>query len=153
MNLFSEVFYENWCSCKLHKIHRKTPEPESLFQLSSKPEACNFIKKELWHRCWWWHSITAPPPDVILPPLRPCMGGNPQPGYDLRLIPHCLPVCCPWLLSFKALPRSQAYDLCNTSFLRLLNTITSCAFSIWGTKLSFDLQRCIFRVHIKVLVV
>ena len=36
------VFYEERCSQKFHKIHRKTPVPQSLF----KPQACKFIKKE-----------------------------------------------------------------------------------------------------------
>ena len=36
-----EVFYEKRCSWKLHKIHRKTPVPESLLW-----------KKRLWHMCF-----------------------------------------------------------------------------------------------------
>ena len=33
---------------EFHKIHRKTPVPESIFEA----QACNFIKKRLWHRCF-----------------------------------------------------------------------------------------------------
>ena len=42
----SEVFFAKRCSQKFHKIHRKTPVPESLFKQSCKPEASNFIKKK-----------------------------------------------------------------------------------------------------------
>ena len=37
-----EVFYENRCSQKFYKNHRKTAVPESLFLI--KLQACNFIK-------------------------------------------------------------------------------------------------------------
>ena len=37
---------EKRCACKLHKIHRKTPVPESLFKKSCRSEGCHFIKKE-----------------------------------------------------------------------------------------------------------
>ena len=36
------VFCKKRCSQKFRKIHRKTP----------MPEACSFIKKTLWHRCF-----------------------------------------------------------------------------------------------------
>ena len=45
------VFYENGCSWKFRKIHRKTPVSESLFKQSFRPQSSNFIKKRLWHRC------------------------------------------------------------------------------------------------------
>ena len=41
-----EVFYEKRCSYKLHKIHRKTPVPESFLKQNRRAEGCNFIKKE-----------------------------------------------------------------------------------------------------------
>ena len=40
-----EVFSKKRCSEKFHKFHRKTPVLESL-------QACNFIKKRLYHRCF-----------------------------------------------------------------------------------------------------
>ena len=41
-----EVFCKRSCSYKFHKIHRKTPVPESLFKDSCRPQACNFVEKE-----------------------------------------------------------------------------------------------------------
>ena len=46
-----EAFCKKMCSWKSHKIHRKTPVPETFFnkELLKKrlwPQACNFIKKE-----------------------------------------------------------------------------------------------------------
>ena len=35
------------CSVKFHKIHRKTPLSESLFEQSCRPQACNFIKRHI----------------------------------------------------------------------------------------------------------
>ena len=40
----SEVFFKKRGFKKFQKIHRKTPVPE--------PQACNFIKKRDWHRCF-----------------------------------------------------------------------------------------------------
>ena len=42
-----EVFYKKRYSYKFHKIHRKTPVPESLFKQSCRSQACYFIKKEI----------------------------------------------------------------------------------------------------------
>ena len=72
--------------------------------------------------------MKTPPPDVILPPLRPCMGGNPQQGHNLRLTPVCSPVCCYWFLLSKTLIQFQACDLRHASFLRPCSAITSSAF-------------------------
>ena len=108
---------------------------------------------------WTWETLDddtrwlLPPSDVILPPLHPCMGGNPRPVCGLRPTPHCLPVCCYWLLILMVLARFQACDLCHASFLRLLSAIASSAFSISGTGLLFVLPHRILRVHIKVFVV
>ena len=94
-----------------------------------------------------------PPPDVILPPLRPCMGGNPRLSCGLRLTPHCLPVCCHWLPAFKGFQRSQACDFCHTSFLRPLTAISYTASSIWGLRLLLILRGCILQVCSEVFVV
>ena len=39
-----QICYVKKVFLKLHKIHRKTPVPESLFQ--------TLLKKKLWHRCF-----------------------------------------------------------------------------------------------------
>ena len=52
---FKEPFahvLQNRCSYKFHKFHRKTPVLESLFNKVAAPQACNFIKKRLLHRCF-----------------------------------------------------------------------------------------------------
>ena len=44
-----EAFCKKICSWKFHKIHRKTPVPETFFNKVAArlwPQACNFIKKE-----------------------------------------------------------------------------------------------------------
>ena len=41
-----QVFCEKGVLRNFPKIHRKTPEPESLFKLTCKLGTCNFIKKE-----------------------------------------------------------------------------------------------------------
>ena len=41
---FSHVI-QSRCSKKLHNIHKKTPELESLFNKFPVLQACNFIKK------------------------------------------------------------------------------------------------------------
>ena len=102
---------------------------------------------------WWWYSMSTPTRDVILPPLRPCMGGNPRPFCGLRLTSHCLPVCCHWLLLPQALVQFQAYDLCHASFLRPLSAISSIAFSFSGFKLLLIVHGCILRVYGGVFVV
>ena len=48
----SEVFCKNRCSSKIHKIHRKTPVFQSLFNKVAGLQACNFIKKRLQHSCF-----------------------------------------------------------------------------------------------------
>ena len=40
------------CSSKFHKIHRKTPVLESLFNKVVGLKACNFIKNRLQHGCF-----------------------------------------------------------------------------------------------------
>ena len=86
-------------------------------------------------------------------PLRPCMGGNPRPGYDLRPTPFRFLACCHWLPWFKVSLHFQAYDLCHASFLRPLTAISWAAFSISGFVLSSVLRGCILRVHNKVFVI
>ena len=39
------AFCKKMCSWKFHKIHRKTPVPETLLKKRLWPQACNFIKK------------------------------------------------------------------------------------------------------------
>ena len=43
-----EAFCKKMCSWKFHKIHRKTPAPETFFNKIAglRPKASNFIKKE-----------------------------------------------------------------------------------------------------------
>ena len=41
-----EAFCKKMCSRKFHKIHRKTPVPETLLKNWLWPRACDFIKKE-----------------------------------------------------------------------------------------------------------
>ena len=48
----SEVFCEKRYSQKFCKIQRKTHVPKSLFKQSCRPQAGNFIKKRLWHKCF-----------------------------------------------------------------------------------------------------
>ena len=47
-----ELFYEKRCSYKLHKIHKKTPVPESFFNKIADLRAATLLKKKLWHRCF-----------------------------------------------------------------------------------------------------
>ena len=44
------MFYEKRCSYKLHKIHRKTRVPESLFNKIAGLRAATLSKKKVWHR-------------------------------------------------------------------------------------------------------
>ena len=41
-----KVFYEKRCSCKLHKIRRKIPVPESFFNKIAGLRAATLLKKE-----------------------------------------------------------------------------------------------------------
>ena len=41
-----ETFHKKMCSWKFHKIHRKTPVPETLLKKGLWPRTCNFIKKD-----------------------------------------------------------------------------------------------------------
>ena len=41
-----ELFYEKRCSYKLHKIHKKTPVPESFFNKIADLRAATLLKKE-----------------------------------------------------------------------------------------------------------
>ena len=43
---------QNTCSWKFRKFHRKTPLLESVFKKVADPQACNFVKKRLHHRCY-----------------------------------------------------------------------------------------------------
>ena len=45
------VFCERRCSWKFHKIHRKTPAPESLLSKVAGLRHANLLKKRLAHRC------------------------------------------------------------------------------------------------------
>ena len=49
-----EVLVEKTFPYKVHKIHRKTHVPESLFLKSCRPRPrpATFFKKKLWHRCF-----------------------------------------------------------------------------------------------------
>ena len=86
------------------------------------------------------------PIDVTLPPLRPCMGGNPQPGCGLRLTPTCPFAYCYWLRPHNVRQRPQAYDHCSASFLRPSFANSSIAFCIQWFK--FILRHCRLQVHL-----
>ena len=45
-----EVFCKKRCSQKFHKIHKKTPVPESLFNKVAGLRPATLLKKRLWHR-------------------------------------------------------------------------------------------------------
>ena len=44
--------FQNGCSLKFHKFHRKTDMLKSLFNEAAVPQAWNFIKKRLHHKCF-----------------------------------------------------------------------------------------------------
>ena len=48
---FTDVF-QNRCSLKFHKFHRKTPVLESFFNKVVRLKACSFINKRLQHSCF-----------------------------------------------------------------------------------------------------
>ena len=45
-----EMFCKKRCSQKFHKIHKKTPVPESLFNKVAGLRPATLLKKRLWHR-------------------------------------------------------------------------------------------------------
>ena len=47
-----EVFCEKRCSWKFHKIYRKTPVLESIFNKVTDLRLAALFKKRLWHRCF-----------------------------------------------------------------------------------------------------
>ena len=47
-----EAFCKKMCSWKFHKIHRKTPVPETFFNKVAGLRPATLLKKRLWHRCF-----------------------------------------------------------------------------------------------------
>ena len=48
-----EAFCKKMCSWKFHKIHRKTPVPETFFdKRDSGLRPATLLKKRLWYRCF-----------------------------------------------------------------------------------------------------
>ena len=52
MTNLPEVFFKKRCSQKFHKIDRKTPVPETLFNKVAGLRPATLLKKSLWHRCF-----------------------------------------------------------------------------------------------------
>ena len=52
MTNLPEVFFKKRCSWKFHKIDRKTPVPETLFNKVAGLRPATLLKKSLWHRCF-----------------------------------------------------------------------------------------------------
>ena len=47
-----EAFCKKMCSWKFHKIHRKTPVPETFFNKAAGLRPATLLKKRLLHRCF-----------------------------------------------------------------------------------------------------
>ena len=45
-----EAFCKKMCSWKFHKIHRKTPVPETFFSKAAGLRPATLLKKRLWYR-------------------------------------------------------------------------------------------------------
>ena len=96
--------------------------------------------------------LLPPHPYRRVPPPTPCKAATQRPPYGSRLASLCLAVCCHWLRAFPSIVRSQACNLCHTSFLRPHSVISLTAFHISGFGFSFMLRGCIWRVWGKVFV-
>ena len=94
-----------------------------------------------------------PHPNRGVPPPSPCLTRSPCTAHGLRLSPHCLRVCCHWLLGSVTLLRFLAYDLCHASFLRPFTAISLTAFSVWGSGFLVGVHVLICRVYRWVFVV
>ena len=94
-----------------------------------------------------------PHPNRGVPPPSPCLTRSPCTAHGLRLLPHCLRVCCHWLLGSVTLLRFPAYDLCHASFLWPFTAISLTAFSVWGSGFLVGVHVLICRVYRWVFVV
>ena len=52
LHIISGGVLQKRCSWKFHKIHRKAPVPESLFNRGEGLRLATLLKKRLWHRCF-----------------------------------------------------------------------------------------------------
>ena len=47
-----DAFCKKMCSSKFHKIHRKTPVPETFFNRVVGLRPATLLKKRFWYRCF-----------------------------------------------------------------------------------------------------